>query len=316
MLRWGKILQGVDRIRCAGMTDVLTEPLPPQRPLGRFTQLETDLFCEHCGYNLHGQPVNRDERLGILICRCPECGRFHPAGHRTTATSVWLSRFAAAFLGVWTLIVIAVVILATILFGAITFVHFDEFTEGVQVAGPNQREVEYKQQTTGNTSQWGPVFKDTGEAAAEPIEYRMKLRTFEPRKGRSRYDTIEALVLFHLFSAALGFATGVLAVVFLWHWQRRRYVYVMLLPYAAGLFVIGCVLIYDYYEWIQRWGIERALYYATVQAAAVLLGVLAGRPIARVVVRMFIPPRPRQHLNFLWQVDGKIPPAATVKARG
>src|SRR4029079_18116386 len=109
------------------MTDLLTEPLPPlppQRPLARYTQLECDLFCENCGYNLHGQPVNRDERLGILLCRCPECGRFHPAGHRTTATSVWLSRLAAAFLALWVLIVVGVFVLAAIAFGAIPFVHF------------------------------------------------------------------------------------------------------------------------------------------------------------------------------------------------
>jgi hypothetical protein len=304
------------------MTDLLTEPLPPQRPLARHTQLETDLFCEHCGYNLHGQPVNRDERLGILVCRCPECGRFHPAGHRTTATSVWLSRFAAALLGFWTLIVIAVVVLAAILFGAITYMHLDMFTEGVQVAGPNEREVEYRQMPAsgpGGSSNWGPVYKDTGETAPEPIEYRVRLRKFDPnpRQRRSPYrEIIEALVMIHLFSVATGFVAGVLAAVFLWHWQRRRYVYLMLLPLVSALFVIGTILTQDYWVWIQRWGIERTLYYGSVQAAAVFLGVLAGRPIARTLVRMFIPPRPRQHLNFLWHIDGKTPPAATVAARG
>jgi len=36
--------------------------------------VQTDTFCEGCGYNLHTQAVVREARLGILICRCPECG--------------------------------------------------------------------------------------------------------------------------------------------------------------------------------------------------------------------------------------------------
>jgi len=52
------------------MLETLADTLPPPLRHQRFPQLETDLFCQTCGYNLHGQPVSRDERLGILICRC------------------------------------------------------------------------------------------------------------------------------------------------------------------------------------------------------------------------------------------------------
>ncbi|MDB5300946.1 MAG: hypothetical protein JWO87_2609, partial [Phycisphaerales bacterium] len=44
------------------------------------SNIHTDTFCESCGYNLHTQAVVRDERLGLLICRCPECGRWAAAG--------------------------------------------------------------------------------------------------------------------------------------------------------------------------------------------------------------------------------------------
>ncbi len=54
--------------------------------------IQTDTFCDHCHYNLHGRPVTRDERLGILIMQCPECGAFLPAGHTTTASKPWLNR--------------------------------------------------------------------------------------------------------------------------------------------------------------------------------------------------------------------------------
>ena len=289
------------------MTDVLTEPLPPQRPLARYTQLETDLFCENCGYNLHGQPVNRDERLGILLCRCPECGRFHPAGYRTTATSVWLSRFAAALLGFWLLVVIATVVIAAIVFGAITMLHFDMFTYGVQVV--NDREVEYRSTTTNGTSNWAPYYKDTGEQAPPAVDYRYRVRDFPRRNHNDRWEIQMMLATMALFAVGTGFLTGMLAVVFLWHWPRRRYLYVALVPFASAAFVAALILTYDFYDYIRPWLLQRTLYYAAIECIAVILGIYAGRPIARLLIRMFIPPRPRQHLAFLWRIDNKTPPA-------
>jgi hypothetical protein len=63
--------------------------------------IQTDAFCESCGYNLNTQAVTKDERLGILICRCPECGRFSAAGKSTSARQPWLNRFGVALLIVW-----------------------------------------------------------------------------------------------------------------------------------------------------------------------------------------------------------------------
>ncbi len=42
--------------------------------------LDHDLACVDCAYALRGQPIVRESVYGILIVRCPECGRVHPAG--------------------------------------------------------------------------------------------------------------------------------------------------------------------------------------------------------------------------------------------
>src|SRR4051794_38523229 len=113
------------------MSDLITEASPldsprgPLRPLQRFTQLEADTFCQECGYNLHGQPVSQDERLGILLVRCPECGKHHPAGYQTTASSIWTARIATAFLVLWTLIVLAAAVTVAIIFGVLHFLPID-----------------------------------------------------------------------------------------------------------------------------------------------------------------------------------------------
>ena len=81
---------------------MLPEEVPQRPPLQRFLLVEADQFCP-CGYNLHGQRVTFDERLDIPVVRCPECGKWHPAGHGSTAMRPWLARLATVLLAVWCL---------------------------------------------------------------------------------------------------------------------------------------------------------------------------------------------------------------------
>ena len=67
----------------------------------RAGQIEVDAFCGGCHYNLHGQPVTVDERLGLPVCRCPECGRWAAAGVATGAGSVWVRRLGTVLLFNW-----------------------------------------------------------------------------------------------------------------------------------------------------------------------------------------------------------------------
>src|SRR5437868_3286417 len=85
-----------------------TETPSPLPPLQRHLQLETDHFCFGCGYNLHGQVVAMDERLGFLVCRCPECGRFHPGAMGVSATRPWLARLGVMLISLMVLGSIAV----------------------------------------------------------------------------------------------------------------------------------------------------------------------------------------------------------------
>jgi hypothetical protein len=61
------------------------------------------------------------------------------------------------------------------------------------------------------------------------------------------------------------------------------------------------------YEFIRGQCHQRALSQTAVQSLGVVLGIFLGRPIARTLVRMLIPPKPRQALTFLWTIDGKTP---------
>lgn len=94
-----------------------SEPKPdaPTRPSGSdaapagasasapavMARFELDHFCESCGYNLRSQEVWRDERLGILICRCPECGSHQPANQHVPARRFWVKWWTAVVLILW-----------------------------------------------------------------------------------------------------------------------------------------------------------------------------------------------------------------------
>jgi hypothetical protein len=75
--------------------DIIFEQINP------IASVETDRYCDGCGYNLRLQPVRRDPRTRIPLTRCPECGMFHAAGETATAGKLWLYRVARILLLLW-----------------------------------------------------------------------------------------------------------------------------------------------------------------------------------------------------------------------
>ncbi|MEA2708703.1 MAG: hypothetical protein QOF78_1304 [Phycisphaerales bacterium] len=293
------------------MIETPPQELPPPALLQRDQQLQVDTFCTNCGYNLHGQPVTRDARLGLIICRCPECGQHHPAGVGVTAASVWTTRLATALLVFWVLIVLNAIFWICIGLGAITFEHWQMFTFSKEV-GADGREITYVELPPPSGiggATWTPVYKGTTQPVGEVRRVRMLEPPDDPR-WRHRF------LAFNLISATvLSLGAGVLLVVFMWHWRRRRYALATVMPFVIAACAVTFMSLTDYddeYAPVQGWMISRALRYAALEAAFFALGIWIGRPVARGLLRMFIPPRARQYFAFLWRIDGKIPPPATV----
>jgi hypothetical protein len=88
-----------------------TTDVGKQTPVGN---VQVDAFCAHCNYNLFSQVVSRDERLGILVCRCPECGEFTAAGCMTTASQKLSQRLATGGLIIYLGFLLGVFALAAI----------------------------------------------------------------------------------------------------------------------------------------------------------------------------------------------------------
>lgn len=278
---------------------------PPVPPPKRAAHLETDVFCERCGYNLHGQPVERDPRLGLMVCRCPECGGWHAAGRGITSASLWLARLATLVLFLWVLIVLFAIFWLCMGFGAVQVTHVDEFSYRHWIADDGQ--------PIERDASRGWVYSGTTRPATPD---RIVRRAYPPKDDnfsaeRHREQILIGSIILVLCDLSLGLVGGMLLVTFFWHWKRSRYTLTLLLPFAIAAFVVAAMLYADDdYTDIRGWAASRILMHAALQAVFLYIGIRIGRPLARGLLRMFIPPRPRQVFAFLWRADDKPMPAA------
>jgi hypothetical protein len=239
--------------------------------------VQADAFCEGCGYNLHTQVVTRDERLGILICRCPECGRFTAAASLTPVRHVWLNRLGFGLLMFWILFLLGLFVLLSIFHGVMAngFVHTSvQFQNIAPRANARVWRYYYVERTP-------PLDRD--EASRERFERAVLL----------------------LVSVLLGAIAGGLVSVCMWHVHDwRRFV-----AFAPAFLGVGITFL----GWSndpsarQVQGIvrEQIALCLALELIGVLVGLRLGRPLARAALSIILPPKPRQHLAFLWTTDGK-----------
>jgi hypothetical protein len=112
-----------------------------------------------------------------------------------------------------------------------------------------------------------------------------------------------------LLSAVTAFACGLLAVVTLPHWRRMTYAGLML----AVPLVVGALITVAWHQEAPHliyWALPYILAHGGAQALGGLSGIAIGRPVARLAVRIFLPPGLRPRLAYLWVVDGKPLPRA------
>ncbi len=266
-------------------------PTEPAAPVG---VLEMDRFCETCGYNMRTQPVTRDGRTGILICRCTECGTLHPAGAATDAGRVWLGRLGTMLLMLWIVFLISLAASALGGLGTLQFAHLEAFTR-------------YESR------------KHVETVAGRTITRRVSERTLRrpssnPAYAARRRAELRVLVAVLIASSLIGgVAGGTMLTVFLWHLRRRTCYLALSVPFLLAGF--------DYWIWsiettdLRAWGLQRLAGYACLQAAGLAVGILLGRATVRAVLRLLLPASLLQHLAFLWHADGRVVPSSRRIAR-
>ncbi len=272
------------------MMDVATEEIvdaPPGDRKGRAAPvacIDLDRFCGNCGYNLRTLPVCRDERTGIPVVRCTECGRFQSANDASTALRPWLDRLTLFVLGIWVLLLVAVFANLCLAEGAVSYANLDELTRHT---GSNIQRI-------GNTT----------------IRYSVDTSaTLEVYTEFPEYEFFIAAIV--LGSFMIAFTCGMFAVIAMPHWPRAAYAGVMLaMPVIAGV-VVAVMWKYEAPH-LLLWGMPYIAAHAGAQLVGGLAGITFGRPLGRLAVRIFLPPSVRPRLAFLWLADGKPSPRPQV----
>jgi len=300
------------------MSSIMEPPTAPEAaqlrtPLERHLLIQADQFCG-CGYNLHGQRVAFDERLDIPIARCPECGKWHAAGHGSTAGRSWLARLGSIALFAWCLfILLAISATLALVFGVTMGVTVGD-TVAIAVMEDGRQIVDSTDATgnpiaaqvvgTGQQVQW--------QDAAFDIRYVYPddPRAAYPYYGWSNTIPRAAKVILHGIAWTAGLLLGIFLATVLWHLRRGKWFLpaLMLLPAAA---VMGMLYIDDAYSLLLPGAWRPVGTMAGGALVAMIVGLLIGRSVARAAVVALVPPRPRQMLAFLWLTDDKTPPAVT-----
>ena len=103
---------------------------------------ELPVFCERCGYVLHGLPPVRCEHCEILYFRCPECGHSQPINTLRPAVQRTLGRLRAWCVGAWVFVKINIAFWLLFGWGAMGHewsYHYAQTTQRVRmVSGPGR----------------------------------------------------------------------------------------------------------------------------------------------------------------------------------
>lgn len=299
------------------------ETAPPQatRPVA---VVETDLFCEACGFNLYTQRVTRDERLGLLVVQCPECGAHQSAHLRVTAGQKWLQRLGLLGLLMW---------LATVL-GLLVGTFF--FFVGVHTAAKESFTRSAFETLDGRPlrAEWSPTagmprFQYRLDAdptvlvdAKEVREVRRLALWVDRLLGRPVSATVTTpfgssevpltgVAIMTIVFTGMGYVLGAVFAAVVWFWPGPRRWLLLAVPALATAAVMtfgGGSYLSSYY------GVENAPDLSLLKQINLGVGLLTvvifafalatGRKLARLLVRLFLPPGVRPALAFLWHCDG------------
>ncbi len=282
------------------------ESAQEMKPLG--STISTDRLCASCNFNLFGQLVHREPHYGLVVARCPECGTIASLQEYPAMTK-WIGRWKLLLVGAWIgLLLIVAMIQAGVVSG---FTHSSITTASGEYADRLNDEFQ-RSFNTENSQNYGRGWIDNGWAKANA-----------PRILDEMGGVLKATNPYILWGwvppALIAGGFGIFWSVTLLGARRRTVLLVNTIPIALGffflvqsstttrIFVTGQMV---WTEYIAHEPFQMPVALATifVMFLAISAGVFIGRPFARFMICLMLPPRLRAPLGILWTRDGLTPP--------
>jgi len=268
-----------------------------------------DRPCATCGFNLHGQTITREPHYDLPIARCPECGTV-AALQEYPALNRWAARLAALLAAAW----LAALIL---LFTATTFFTTLQTIGFIQAASDTPADVLAQAQ-----ADWIHTLADDDRSILgitnraygnrwDPVEPQWP-GAQHPGAVLAAHGGTPALIDWRvgwlwIGTAIFAFVAGALWCVALLHQPRAH---AALVPIVSVLLAMGIVAFIAHQQAGSAVRIRELAFPLTAPIVAactaavlipsILVGAFAGRALARLVVRMALPPRLRVPFAPLW----------------
>lgn len=268
-----------------------------------------DRVCDACGFNLYGQKIFRERHYRMHIARCPECGAV-AAMHESPRSTRWIGFATGVVMSIWLILLLGGL-------GATAMMLF-----GFNMGGLEQASRLVSRDMDLSFETWRQSFDDVDSMDWQRqrtllAEWLADADVEEALDNIGGYQSLALthLLPFWLLQAAILFGAGVVWSTLLLHARRR------LLP-LFGVFIAGLAGVFltmhflslgptamvniSSYTLAKAHVADRVMIHTLlVGAGALLLGMWFGRPIARSLVKILLPPRLRAPLSRLWLCDGK-----------
>lgn len=297
--------------------------------LERVSVVSGDRPCASCGFNLTGQHIAREPHYGMLVVNCPECGTA-AALQEYPLLGRWANRWGALLAALWVLAMLA-------LLGGSVGALFG-FSYGAAQAGGTtfatfvaERQLEWARTdealrvprvTPAFNGQYLATIIQQGAgpwSALDPNWWSAQDPGALLEAAGGWWRALDLRVVLVWTSGVLPMAAlGVVWAVALSHVRRSRLWLVVPVVVALAWAISGVVWSTRSLNspwpgaWILATEVARRMFFVPVMAASgvvlsvpLLAGLVAGRPLARLMVRAFLAPRLRAPLSFLWICDGK-----------
>lgn len=310
-----------------------------------------DRLCVHCGYNLTGQSIFRESHYDLLIARCPECGSVTSL-HEYPSLGRWANRWAGVFAGLWVILLLAMWAGSSGAIFGMSMATAMEASEGPYREYIDQQYTQWdeeqkalaanNQPTTTTPTSNAAIAKSIADALSAGTAQQIRV-SFSGGGSNSNFQTWWAMqdkaalikqmggwhkavdkqaLFFWILITFNTFAIGCFWGIALLK-QKRRGLFI----WAALLLATSCVFAsFVLIDWSMNGA--RDAWHASEQVIAppilalslaysvfpLFTGVMLGRPIARRLTKILLPPRLLNSLSTLWITDGLKPPSGQISS--
>ncbi|RMH23867.1 MAG: hypothetical protein D6692_14610, partial [Planctomycetota bacterium] len=276
---------------------------PIDTPTGH--SVRTDRPCARCGFNLFGQQIVREPHYNLIAARCPECGQL-AALQEYPSLGKWADRWAKVLAALWVLAIIGAMAAQ---FGSTVGVLVASMMNVFEKAGTEiaLRYANWEQQQSGVQGPAQPNMYYGGYQLITEEWWATERAAYLADQNRTQplnRDTFAVWFVLTTISFAFGafWSTVCLGV-------RRA------LAIIPALFPVGIALAFAWTISLSD-PVGPGLIFATNAAAdlhrttmiigglsaialGLLPGIFLGRKLARLLVRLALPPRMRTALSLL-----------------